>query len=153
MEDRENAAMPLEVIHVDCLISILTDQILERKLAAHDVSVAFSGRVTMLKNDPGNIDNDHDSKGNNQANGTTMMLSPQPLLRKPPMSDYDTALPPPSPASEFHLMGDLYLSPPGSCGLPGELIQLALKVQRALGELSKRDLGGEPPKPEDSSVL
>ena len=153
MEERKNAAIPLKVIHVEFLLSILTDQILERKLVAHDVSVALRGRVTklmMLKNDAGNADNDDNSKGNSQSNGTTMILSPQPLLHKPPMSDYDTALPPPSPASGFHLMGDLYLSPPSSCGLPEELIQLALKVQRALGELSKRDLRGEPPKSEDS---
>jgi len=100
----------------------------------------------MLKN------HDHDSKGNNESNGTTMILSSQPLLlHKPPVSDYDTALPFPPPASEFHLMGDLYLPSPSSCDLPGELLQLALKVQRALGELSKRNLGGESPNSEDSS--
>jgi hypothetical protein len=109
----------------------------------------LKGRVTILKSDPGNIDNDHDS----QSNGTTMMMSPQSLLHKPAMCDYDTALPPPLPASEFHLMGDLYLSPLSSCGLPEELIQLALKVQWALGELSKRDLRGKPLKSEDSSSL
>jgi len=67
------------------------------------------------------------------------------------MSDYDTALPLPPPASKFHLMGDLYLPSPSLCGLPKELLQLALKVQRALGELSKRNLGGKSLKSEDSS--
>jgi hypothetical protein len=101
-------------------------------MTAHDISVQLKGRVTTLENGPMTV-SDH-------QNTKTESSSLQPLPLKSTTSNTDPVLPPSSYTVDFHLMGQLYLPCPVSCGFPEEFLSLILAVQRALNELSTRDL-------------